>query len=918
MSPLRRLTSAPAGGRQVGCTALRGPGSEDGDMAKRTEYQIVIDDALTKGLNRSDLIHDHMVRCTAALHQRFRDDHRVFFYVKGSAALSRYLRAGAVPAEVVDRICARSDWDTQLVINPWLSRAEWFAAFRDCLTAIRECLDQFEEELLAVFARMYPPQQFVDPRLLEGKSSDPAIRSGRNALATALREAVAADFGRSFLATSQDAKFIADGPDHWDLPWRNIRSLAAADRTKDILEMDIQAHVQATLTSALIHPAQPLDNLNSIMTGRELSLLTSGMRTVAEDAWTQMDAASEDYDRLRLRLIAETPQIVDFLKKQIPRSLSEVALISSLPREVVEMTIASLPEREHGPLIRLWQAVQNAKAEQSINDEGGSVPQTAFGQALGYRLTTNPDVAAQLGQWCLANAFGLPAVLSALATLYDYEVTGMLGRESRQRLDNAAQEVEASLDRYLEELDPQEVAEAEKRETESLAPFTLVSLEKGSRKIGSILENMTIRDFYLFRLMIKCQLSNKDPDNRLLPDTPQGMEFDSFKQQFKFRAELLDISVPRDDSLETAEQWTHVKDHIKLDGEGIAMPDGSYFLDEYILLFREVLDKKSSSAHKLTKRLKRACLVAEVYARELGDGGLAARRERLAARYPVFGEALKAHTAPIAGANLLVFMRVCEQLVDSYDLAFNERLRDDSRLMMLSSREAINRFLGTPLTDKTFLDLMRIHSRLSYLIHNQTFMLARLRQAHIPDARLVSEVAAPAVAMIEKAFADKAQEVRCAVVEDFAIAAEPDLPASLKHTLPLNVLTIVAYTTDAGRGLMAAVADELHRQIRNLSPSGIDVVGDGTALYARHLQEFEFEPAQEPEGVVRSAAMAVFLKIKFVFDDNAENWIVPTHPRDLRAIVKQYRRSLPAYTEYHVLTQKKNVLQRMETALTTY
>ena len=56
----------------------------------------------------------------------------------------------------------------------------------------------------------------------------------------------------------------------------------------------------------------------------------------------------------------------------------------------------------------------------------------------------------------------------------------------------------------------------------------------------------------------------------------------------------------------------------------------------------------------------------------------------------------------------------------------------------------------------------------------------------------------------------------------------------------------------------------------------------------------------------------------FVCDNNAENWIAPTHSRDLRAIVKQYRRSLPAYTDYHILTQKKNILQQMETILTTY
>ncbi|HEX6519710.1 MAG TPA: hypothetical protein VF070_06790 [Streptosporangiaceae bacterium] len=904
-------------------------------MAKRTKYQITIDDALTKALNQKNPIHDHMANCAASLYQRFNSDSRVFFYVKGSAALSRYLRTGGIAADVVDDICARSDWDTQLVINPWLSRAEWFAAFLDCQDTIRGCLDQFEEQLLEVFTRIYPPLQPVDQRLLQGKSADPNIRSGQNGLAKTLREGIAGEFGQLFLDASREAGYVDVGPNHWDLPWPNINSLVPA-RVKDILELDIQAHSQATLTSALMHPGQALDNLNSVMTGQELMKLKATTQTAAEQAWTAMVEASDAYDQLWTQVIS-APPVVDLLKEKILVSVSEVSLISSLPQEIIEGTIQSMPGPYQGPLIQSWKTFQYAKTQQLVDEKGDPlepIEEVRFAKALGASLTANPDVARQLGNWCLTNMTVQPAVLTATAALYEEEIASRLSPEQKRQLDAAREEVEARLDRYREEPDPEDVAEAQKRETEIFAPFTLVSVEKGSRKVASILENMTIGDFYLFRLMIRCQLSNKDPNNRLIPDAPPNIDFDVFKQQFKFRAELLDISVPRDDSLETAEQWAHVRDHIKTDGQGIPLPDGSYFLDEYVLMFREVLDKSSSSVHKLTKRLKRACLIADVYARELGDG-LVARYKLLANRYPVFDEALTALKGNVRPANLLVFMRMCEQLVDSYDLAWNLRLRDDSRQMMLSFVPQINAFLTTPLTHQTFLELMTIYTHLSRLIYNETFLLGSLRQKHFTDDKLTGEVAAPAVTLIDKTFTDAGAPIRCAVVEDFAIKDEPDLPDPLKKALPLNVLTIIAYTNEASGGLIPQVAGELGERIRALEPGQFDTVADGNTLYARRLQELTVErdpgwaalsvPQQAVEPgkqlkseVVVTALPAVFLKIKFVIDDNTENWIAPAHQRDLRAIVKQYRRSLPAYTEYHVLTQKKNILAQMEKALTTY
>lgn len=878
-------------------------------MAKRTDYQITIDDALTKNLNQHNLINDYMTFCTARLYQKFQGDPRVFFYVKGSAALSRYLRMGKVPAETIDQICARSDWDTQLVIDPGLSRGEWFTAFRECLTTIREYLDNFEEGLLAVFTRILLAQQKVPSAVLRGKSKDPDIRKEQNALAKILREAVAGQFGQWFLATSRTEGFIAEGQRHWDLPWQNIDRLAPG-KVKDILELDIQAHSQATLTFALIHPGQALDNLNSIMTGRELSLLKETSQAVADGAWTKMETAIDAYDRLWIGLISQTPAVVEFLKGMIPASFPEATLISALPTRIIELTIGKLPGKDKDQLGKLWAPVKAARADEE-EDEEDSAREIEFADALSSSLKASREVAEPLVKWCQDNIASQREMLEAMAALQYPEVVKRLSKEQKDQLTKADAQVEAWLDRYHEEPDPEDVAEAEKREIETLTPFTLVGVEKGGRKIGSILENMTIRDFYLFRLMIRCQLSNKDPDNRLIPDPPPGADFDSFRQRFKFRAELLDISVPRDDSLETGEQWAHVKGHVKPDPQGVPLPDGGYFLDEYILMFREVLDKKSSSVHKLNKRLRRACLIAEVYARELG-GDLIKRRDELAKKYPVFGAALEANP-PIAAANLVVFMRMCEQLTDSYDLAANARLGIDSAPMMAYFGQQIRSFLGTKLTEVTFLELMRVYDRLSRLIHSQVFVLGQVRRKQFPDEKLF-RVAAAVMAQIKAAFKEDPAMVRCAIVEDFAIKAVPDLPDSLKQDVPHNVLTIVVYAKRASSDAMRKVAEALAQSIAKME-EGFDAFIGGGNLYARYPQDQEAPHGPES---IRGPRKAVFLKIKFVFDDNVGNWTVPAHRHDLRAIVKQYRRSLPAYTEYHILTQKKEILQQMETALTTF
>jgi hypothetical protein len=383
------------------------------------------------------------------------------------------------------------------------------------------------------------------------------------------------------------------------------------------------------------------------------------------------------------------------------------------------------------------------------------------------------------------------------------------------------------------------------------------------------------------------------------------------------RAELLDVSVPRDDSLETAEQWTHTRSQIAADADGIPFPNGDYFIDEYVLMFREVLDKKSSSAHKLTKRLKRACLIAAVLAQELmATGQLDKRGQELAGKYPTFAEFLTGPNIP--AANAVVFLRMCEQLVESYDLAYDEKLRADSGRMMQAFDRDLRRILTNELTHETFLELMQIYTHLGRTLYNHAFVLAQFRRNRIPDNKLI-DAARQIAHGIGAEFNHDPKRIKCAVVEDFAIAAEPDLPVSLKQALPLNVLKIIAYTNVPDAERLTQITHAFARKIsEELAPNEVDFVFENGVLYVRLNQQSNAMPVQDVRGASGKLGKAVFLKIEWVVDDNVDNWVAPSHERDLRAIVKQYRRSLPRYTEYYALAQKKNILQQMETALTTY
>ncbi|EDX76554.1 hypothetical protein MC7420_4810 [Coleofasciculus chthonoplastes PCC 7420] len=73
------------------------------------------------------------------------------------------------------------------------------------------------------------------------------------------------------------------------------------------------------------------------------------------------------------------------------------------------------------------------------------------------------------------------------------------------------------------------------------------------------------------------------------------------------KAELIDIGIPRRDTIEAFEQWSHTKSELikRKWTEEIPIPSHLYYIDEYVRMIREALTNMSSSMPKTPKRIRR-------------------------------------------------------------------------------------------------------------------------------------------------------------------------------------------------------------------------------------------------------------------------------------------------------------------------
>lgn len=92
-------------------------------------------------------------------------------------------------------------------------------------------------------------------------------------------------------------------------------------------------------------------------------------------------------------------------------------------------------------------------------------------------------------------------------------------------------------------------------------------------------------------------------DDAMEIDEPADLAPERYKANCK--AELIDVGLPRYDTVEAREQWHHLRSEILHAGDGIPYPGHFYYIAEYLLMIREVFAGKSPSLRKAPARIER-------------------------------------------------------------------------------------------------------------------------------------------------------------------------------------------------------------------------------------------------------------------------------------------------------------------------
>ena len=128
----------------------------------------------------------------------------------------------------------------------------------------------------------------------------------------------------------------------------------------------------------------------------------------------------------------------------------------------------------------------------------------------------------------------------------------------------------------------------------TLTPGDIKSQTNTKKQFASVFMNFSIPNFYLFRLLVRFRGRNIPSDKE--------------QRDFAYRAELIDISIPRRDTAECLTQWHHTSNRL-ISYQGVFIPNHFYHLDEQIQMVRENLAGTSPSKDKLEKRLKRGVAI---------------------------------------------------------------------------------------------------------------------------------------------------------------------------------------------------------------------------------------------------------------------------------------------------------------------
>lgn len=80
---------------------------------------------------------------------------------------------------------------------------------------------------------------------------------------------------------------------------------------------------------------------------------------------------------------------------------------------------------------------------------------------------------------------------------------------------------------------------------------------------------------------------------------------DLYPHRANTKAELIDVGLPRYDTVEAREQWRMLRGQLIVAGDGMSLPGYIYYIDEYLMMIREVFAAASPSAGKLGSRINR-------------------------------------------------------------------------------------------------------------------------------------------------------------------------------------------------------------------------------------------------------------------------------------------------------------------------
>lgn len=193
--------------------------------------------------------------------------------------------------------------------------------------------------------------------------------------------------------------------------------------------------------------------------------------------------------------------------------------------------------------------------------------------------------------------------------------------------------------------------------------FPHITTGKGHFKKSSMLVNLTIKDFYLYRIVIKYIVKGVNSKGEI----GTGEEFVT-----QFRGELLDISIPRRDTQEAMEQWSHVKGSITSHhATGIPIPDERYHYSENLKMMYENYSGISHSILKYDKRVERALDALEFIKSTMKQETAEKIVDDIKQFYPAIITTIKSLSI---NDKLLVIMFLRE-IHNDYNLSSNEYLR---------------------------------------------------------------------------------------------------------------------------------------------------------------------------------------------------------------------------------------------------